>query len=139
MIPFLDTFTRADFHFGARPETITRPAKLSAVDRNHPGIQFVGVHMGGLAAPFEELRRDLKPEPNLSLDTSNAAHTLKDDEFIELLKIHGPAHILFGTDWPWFDHASEIPKLNGLLDRAGYGPADKENVFGLNVRKLLGL
>ena len=67
--------------------------------------------MGGLAAEFEELFMTLIPADNLYLDTSNAAHTLTNGQFIELLKIHGPNHILFGTDWPWFDHAAEISKI----------------------------
>ena len=136
---FLDTFTRADVHFGAPPHSVTRPAALAALARRYRRVNFVGAHMGGLAAPFDELRRELSPEPNLFLDTSNAAHTLGDREFVELVQMHGPGRILFGTDWPWFDHASEIRAIDVLLDRAGCGPAEKEDVFGRNVRKLLGL
>ncbi len=135
----LDTFTRADLHFGADPEHLTIPAKFMNVARRHPEVNFVGSHMGGLAADFDELRGQLIPAENLYLDTSNAAHTLKEAEFIELLESHGSDHILFGTDWPWFHHAPEIPKIRALLDKAGYQESEKEDVFGNNARKLFGL
>jgi uncharacterized protein len=133
-----DTFTRADIHFGADHEHVTIPSKLAEVVRRHPDINFVGSHMGGLAADFQELRRHLVPMANLYLDTSNAAHTLASAQFVDLLKMHGPNHILFGTDWPWFEHSGEIPVIRGLLEEAGYSRSEHEAVFGENSRKLFG-
>jgi predicted TIM-barrel fold metal-dependent hydrolase len=135
----LDTFTRADLHFGADPEHLTTPGRLAKVARGHPNINFVGSHMGGLAADFDELMAQLVPLPNLYLDTSNAAHTLKEAEFVELLRSHGSDHILFGTDWPWFHHAAEMPKILSLLEKAGYEESEKAGVFGNNALKLFGL
>jgi uncharacterized protein len=135
----LDTFTRADLHFGADPDHLTIPAKFTRVVRRHSEVNFVGSHMGGLAADFDELRGQLIPAENLYLDTSNAAHTLKEAEFIELLESHGSDHVLFGTDWPWFHHAPEIAKIRALLDKAGYDEAEKADVFGNNARKLFSL
>jgi predicted TIM-barrel fold metal-dependent hydrolase len=132
----LDTFNRADVHFGAEQDHIATPAKLAALVRRHPGVRFLMAHMGGLAAGFGDLRHHLRPAPNLYLDTSNAAHTLTASQFSELLRVHGPDHILFGTDWPWFDHAAEIPVVDGLLDRAGFGPAQKDAVFHGNAERL---
>ena len=134
----LDTFTRADLHFGADHEHVTIPSKLAEIVLRHPDINFVGSHMGGLAADFQELLRHLIPMANLYLDTSNAAHTLTRDQFVDLLKIHGPNHILFGTDWPWFEHAREIPVICSLLEEAGYSQSEQEAVFGENARKLFG-
>ena len=135
----LDTFTRADIHFGADPNHLTRPETLMQVVRRHAGINFIGSHMGGLAADIDELRRHLTPAPNLYLDTSNAAHTLHEADFSDLLSIHGPGHILFGTDWPWFHHADEIPRISSLLEKAGYNKSDQAAVFGGNACKLFGL
>jgi predicted TIM-barrel fold metal-dependent hydrolase len=132
----LDTFTRADIHFGAGRDHLTTPAKLAEIARRHSEIDFVGAHMGGLAADPDELLHELTPTANLYLDTSNAAHTLTNGEFIQLLKMHGPYHILFGTDWPWFHHAAEIPKIRSLLEEAGYNESEQEAVFGENARKL---
>jgi uncharacterized protein len=133
-----DTFVKADRHLGALPQHLTNPCKLAAVVRQYPGINVIAAHMGGLLADFDDLRRNLVPAPNLYLDTSNAAHTLTEDQFVELLCIHGSSHILFGTDWPWFDHASELAVIRALLNRAGYDQEDHHRVFGDNAQQLLG-
>ena len=132
-----DTFNRPDVHFGTPREHITTPAKLNRVVHGHPDIRFMAAHMGGLAADFDRIRYDLKPASNLYLDTSNAAHTLNADQFIDLLQIHGADHVLFGTDWPWFDHASEIPLIDSMLDKADFDQYQKEVVFRTNAKKIL--
>ncbi len=133
----LDTFVRADKVFGTDQHYITRPAVLSSLTARFPGINFIGAHMGGLAADFTELARDLAAAENLFLDTSNAAHTLSALQFTTLLKRHGAARILFGTDWPWFSHREEIPKILRLLEQAGFGEDEVRAVMRGNAGDLL--
>lgn len=134
-----DTFAEGHGYFGADPDHITTPSKLKGLVQRYPGINFIAAHMGGLLADFDELRRSMVPAVNLYLDTSNAAHTLEEDLFVELLQMHGPSHILFGTDWPWFTHEFEVPKIEMLLTKAGYDTEARAAVFGENARALLGL
>ncbi len=134
----LDTLYTAPRYFGADPAHVTTPEKLAALARRFPGINFVGAHMGSLDAPFEEIQSHLIPCENLYLDTSNAAHTLTEELFIMLLKRFGPKHILFGTDWPWFLHANEIPLIDQLADKAGFSEKEKEALFYDNIVGLLG-
>ena len=141
-IPFsvvLDTLTLADRYFGTDPDHTTTPRALMDLVRRFPGIKFIGAHMGGLGAPFEELSRCLEPMPNFYLDTSNAAHTLTEDQFVQMLRRHGPEHILFGTDWPWFLHKSEIDLIDGRMDAAGFTSAEKKAVFSGNIEAILGI
>ena len=95
--------------------------------------------MGGLDAPFKEICSHLRSSENFYLDTSNAAHTLTKNQFVQLLKHHGPEHIAFGTDWPWFGYQSEIDLIHGLLESAGFSEVHKEAVFRNNIAKLLGI
>jgi uncharacterized protein len=135
----LDTFYKAAAYFGTDSSFTTDPACISRLVQTFPGVTFVGAHMGGLTAPFEDIIRYLPAADNLYLDTSNAAHTLNEAEFIRLLRVHGPNRILFGTDWPWFDPGKEILLIEGLLDRAGYTINDKAKVFGGNIAELLAI
>ena len=135
----LDTLTLADQYFGTDLENTTTPAGLFRLVSSFPGIDFIGAHMGGLGAPFEELTRDLKPLPNLYLDTSNASHTLSTDQFVRMLQMHGPGHILFGTDWPWFLQSNEVKLVDGFLEKAGFSTQEKEAVFHGNLEKILGV
>ena len=133
----LDTLTLADRYFGADPEHITTPRALRECVKRFPGITFIGAHMGGLGAPFELLDKYLQPAPNLYLDTSNAAHTLTEDQFVLLLRRHGPGHILFGTDWPWFLHKSEILLIDARMEAAGFSPDEKQAVFSGNSENII--
>ncbi len=132
----LDTYTRAASHFRCEPDHVTTPRRLVRLARRFPGVDWVGAHMGGLAAPADELRRELVPRDNLHLDTSNAAHVLAEADFVDLLRIHGPRRVMFGTDWPWFAHAEEIPRIERLLVEAGFDEHDRARVFAGNARRL---
>lgn len=134
----LDTLYTAHRHFGTRAEFNTTPKRLAALIDRYPGINFIGAHMGGLDAPYDEISRYLHPRPNLFLDTSNAAHTLLKKEFCNLVEQLGPNRIIFGTDWPWFNHAKEVTLINNLLDNVGLNRAEKKRVFGSNIYQLLG-
>lgn len=135
----LDTFYLAHEYFGTPGLHTTTPMLLGDIVKRYPDIDFVAAHMGGLAAPPEEIFRHLTPSKNLYLDTSNAAHTLSETDFLRLLEIHGPEHIIFGTDWPWFDHKEELSIIGRLLDLAGYNKEEKEKVFYGNIAGLLGI
>jgi predicted TIM-barrel fold metal-dependent hydrolase len=135
----LDTLYRADRWFGTHPAYNTTPEKIHRLAERYSAINFVGAHMGGLSAPFEEIRTCLRPVANLYLDTSNAAYTLSAGEFVELLTRFGPKRILFGTDWPWFTHRTEIASIQNLTTLAGFGREEKQAVFYGNAAKLLGL
>ena len=135
----LDTLYRAHQYFGSAPEFDTTPAMLKDIVNAFPGINFVLAHMGGLAAPPEDIFRYLRPAENLYLDTSGAAYTLSEGDFLSLLRIHGPDHILYGTDWPWFGHCRELKLLDELLGRAGFQSEEKQKVFSLNAAGLLGM
>ena len=135
----LDTYTRAHVHFGADPDHLTTPGKLMELVRGFPGLTFVGAHMGGLAAVPEELLATVQPEPNLYLDTSNAGHVLPLEAFVEMVRIHGAGHVLFGTDWPWFAHDLEVPFIRRLLAMAGLDAGERAAVMGGNALDLWGL
>jgi predicted TIM-barrel fold metal-dependent hydrolase len=135
----LDTFYKADVYFGAPTKFVTTPRRLGRLAAAFPEIDFVGAHMGGLAAPYPELVEYLPPCENLYLDTSNAAHTLAQDEFLRLIQRHGPGHVLFGTDWPWFGHAEEAAHICNLFHQGGLSFQEQSAIFSGNIRRLLGL
>lgn len=135
-VAIFDTFCMADIYYDTHSEHVMRPQKMAILVARYPGINFVAAHMGGLLASYDEIRRELTPSPNLYLDTSNAAHTLRSDQFIDLLKTHGSDRILFGTDWPWFMHEEELLKIRELILRAGFDDSDRDAVFGDNALRL---
>jgi predicted TIM-barrel fold metal-dependent hydrolase len=135
----LDTFYQADRFFNASRKFVTTPEKLNRLADRFPDVNIVGAHMGGLAAPFREIEKYLTPRENLYLDTSNAAHMFSREEFIRLMTIHGPDHILFGTDWPWFSQKDEISFIRGLSNEAGFTQQEQSYILGKNIARLLSL
>jgi hypothetical protein len=135
----LDTFYQADIYFRAPKAHLTTPEKLGRLVADFPEVDCVGAHMGGLCAPSHEIKEHLSPRQNLYLDTSNAAHMLSSAEFVGMLRLHGPEHILFGTDWPWFTHEEEIRRIEGLLQEAGFSLQQRSRIFSANISRLLGL
>ncbi len=131
-----DTFFLAHQYFMTDPAFTTTPEKLGALVRQFTDIDFIAAHMGGLAAPFSQIIDHLKPCDNLFLDTSNAAHTLAEAEFMALLKLHGPEKILFGTDWPYFSFKTELSLVSYLIEKAGFSDSQKAMVMGLNSARL---
>jgi len=134
----LDTFYNAHRYFRTDPTHTTVPAQVTALTRRCPHTVFIAAHMGGLSAPFDQLWSDLIPGANLILDTSNAAHTLTRDQFVAMLRRFGPQHIVFGTDWPWFTHRTEIALVTELTEAAGFSAQQKAAVFHDNMVALLG-
>ena len=135
-VAIFDTFCKADIYYDAHSDHVMRPQKMAILVARYPGINFVAAHMGGLLASYDEIRRELTPSPNLYLDTSNAAHTLRSDQFIDLLKTHGSDRILFGTDWPWFVHEEELLKIRELMLGTGFDDSGRDAVFGDNALRL---
>lgn len=132
-----DTLMPAHVYFGSDPAHNTTPELLGELVNNFPSINFIGAHMGGLLAPFNDIKTYLKPTGNLFLDTSNGAHVLDESQYIELIKQHGPEHIIFGTDWPWFTHSEEIRLQHTLFDKAGFTKTEKACIFAHNILQLL--
>jgi predicted TIM-barrel fold metal-dependent hydrolase len=56
-----------------------------------------------------------------------------------MIQTHGPGHILFGTDWPWFLQKSEVELVDSLLEKAGFSTQEKESVFHGNLERILGV
>jgi len=133
----LDTFYMSDKYFGTPNEFMTLPERFGDLIAAYPEINFIAAHMGAASGPVDEVCKYLPPRKNFFMDTSNATHTFSMEEFVRLLKIYGPEHIIFGTDWPWFYHKEEIRLINERMDAANFSDQEKSRVFCTNIAELL--
>ncbi|MFH1155061.1 MAG: amidohydrolase family protein [Pseudomonadota bacterium] len=132
----LDTFALAHQYFHSDPTFTTTPDQVGFLVREFADLNFVAAHMGGLCAPFDQVVNCLPPSRNLFLDTANGAHVLSRDEFVFLLRRHGPGHVLFGTDWPYFGFTQELALVDSLAEQAGFSAGDRDLLAGDNSRDL---
>ena len=135
----LDTFASAHQLMGSPLAYTTTPGLLGQLVGRFPGLNFIAAHMGGLSADYRDIVNQLLPLDNLYLDTSNAAHVLTENQFVSLCKRHGPEKVVFGTDWPWFGHATEVGLISGLLEQAGFNGKQRDLVFRANIAGLMGI
>ncbi len=98
-----------------------------------PELTAVLAHMGGFQQ-WDAVTRYLAGS-NLWLDTAYALGHLPDDEFVALVRTHGPDRILFGSDGPWTNPSTEIAHLR----RLELSPSQIAGILGGNASALLGL
>lgn len=110
--------------------------------------KLVMAHMGGWMM-WNDVKKYLCGQP-LYLDTSFSCGSfgyqssvpqserlqpLTEEEFTEIIRLHGADKVLFGTDSPWSDHAAQL----ALIRRQPLSEEEKRQILGENAKKLLQL
>lgn len=70
-----------------------------------------------------------------SVPQSERLQPLTEEEFTEIIRLHGADKVLFGTDSPWSDHAAQL----ALIRRQPLSEEEKARILGENAKKLLQL
>ena len=94
----------------------------------------VAAHLGGGLDPDSVLRY-LVGRPNVYLDTAHCYGRMRHPSAIEIVRAHGPAHVLYGSDMPWSGPKEELFFIHSL----GLSAEEEAKVLGGNAEKLLGL
>ena len=109
------------------------PEGILTVLRRHPALTLVAAHLGGPGTAKEVLR--LLVGTGVYFDTSlSSTRDAEREDLYEILRRHDPRRLLFGTDTPWTDPATEIR----FLENSGLPKADLNLIFYRNARRLLG-
>lgn len=122
------------FHAGAdviHPTVHGTPASFSQVMDEWPDLTAVLAHLGG----FREWKgvAEHVAGKDVWLDTAYTLGHLPDEEFVRLIRAHGPGRVLFGSDGPWTDPCAEIAHLR----RLPFTPEELEGILGGNATRLL--
>ena len=94
----------------------------------------VAAHLGGGLDPDSVLRY-LVGRPNVYLDTAHCYGRMRHPSAIEIVRAHGPAHVLYGSDMPWSGPKEEL----FFIQSHGLSAEEEAKVLGGNAEKLLGL
>lgn len=126
----------AFFHAGAdviHPTVHGTPEAFVELIDAWPGLTVVLAHLGGFRQ-WEGVAEHIAGR-DVWLDTAYTPRHLPDDEFVALVRAHGPDRVLFGTDGPWTDPAVEIAHIRGLDLTAN----EIDGILGGNAARLLAL
>lgn len=89
------------------------PKKMAALKQTFPETTMIAAHMGGYL--HWEYALEHLAGLDVFVDSSSVMNFVNDDLLKRLFKAYGPEHILFGSDYPLFDAATEIAQLQKRL------------------------
>ena len=98
--------THPKYHMYLHPEYPSYEDQINARDHmleKHPGLQFIGAHLGSLEWDVDELAKRLDKFPNMAVDTASRISHLQYQAKTDWQKIHDfcikyQDRIIYGTD-----------------------------------------
>lgn len=110
------------------------PERLLRLTQKVPEAVIICAHLCGYTH-WDELKRYMWEfaDKNVYFDISTVLSVPEKRGLTEILSLCNPDRILFGTDFPWFDQAEEIKKLENLDITQEF----KEKIKHLNAERLL--
>jgi len=107
------------------------PARLLALHRRFPEVRFILAHLGAYQQ-WEEVEALLVGE-DVWLDASYVFGKCPDEQVRRIIRNHGPARVVWGSDFPW---QTQREGLEGI-GRLGLTAEEKAGVLGANLLQLL--
>lgn len=124
------------FHIGDdRPQyRFSEPKKLRRVLDRFPRLEVVAAHLGGYRATAEAIEY-LSGHPNVWYDTSSSLWHLSPEEATHIIEALGHDRVLFGTDYPVKNIATEF----ALFSRLHMTEKQREDILWNNAVRFLHL
>ena len=122
------------FHTGDYRYDWSKPQRLANIIDTFPKLDCIAAHFGGWSEPDTAIMSLL--ERRCWVDTSSTYGFINDfPKMRELIKLWGSDRMLFGSDFPMWDPATELEWLN----RCELSEEDMEKILHGNIEKLLSI
>ncbi len=121
-------------HTGDKRYDNTNPNRLAPLAKRYPKLKIIAAHFGGYTI-WEDAAKVLPDIENIYVDCSSSFEFLSQDKAREILRAYGAERVLFGTDYPMWNHVDEIRLIEGL----GLTEDELGLIYHKNAEKLLGL
>ncbi len=99
-------------HTGDEVQQSSSPEKLSKIMDMFPDVVFIAAHFGGYSM-WDESAKYLMGK-NVYFDTSSSLFKLEPKRATDMIRQHGIKKMLFGTDYPMWDHKEELERFMKL-------------------------
>lgn len=120
-------------HAGDYRYDYSGPKRIAHVLEKHPTLKVVAAHFGGYTQ-WEDSEKYLVGK-NVWFDTSSSLWKLTPDEAMRMIRNHGVEKMLFGVDYPMWDHQEELERFNKLP----LSEEERDAILYKNAVDLLGL
>jgi len=123
------------FHAGADPgyppPAKSSPRQFARIAELMRGGVIVASHLGGYEQ-WDEVEEELAGK-DVYMDTATGFECFSREQFLRILEKHGADRIMFGSDAPWSNAASEIEHIRSLP----IPEKDKAAILGGNAKRIL--
>lgn len=111
------------------------PQHIRTIVDTVPGLRLIACHFGGYHRLDEAQRLVLGTSAYLETSWPPTLGDLDADRVRAVIAEHGADRVVYGSDWPMTDPATEIAAVRSL----GLSQQDEAAVLGGNLARLLGL
>ena len=121
------------FHVGDYRYDYSKPGRLAKVLDDFPRLRVIGAHFAGWSE-WDDAAKYLKGY-RLWVDSSSTSHWLPPEKMRKLIHLYGADSVLFGTDYPMWNHQNEL----AALDKLHLPRTQMEQILHKNAEALLEL
>ena len=119
-------------HMGDDRYDYSRPYRLVNVMKQIPQLKVFAAHFGGYRR-WDEAVKCLLDIDNVYFDTSSTLGCLEPEKSKELIKHFDKDKLMFGTDFPMWDHVEELNRFFALE----LSDEDNRKILGENFKRIL--
>ena len=109
----------------------SNPNRMKPILDIYKRLTVIGAHFGGWSV-WDEATKLLSKYDNFYVDCSSSLYALTPDKSKELISAYGTNRVLFGTDYPMWEPATEIEKFMQLE----LSEKEREDILFNNAAKL---
>ncbi|GAA1787480.1 TatD family hydrolase [Pseudarthrobacter sulfonivorans] len=109
------------------------PEHLQTLIAGIPGLRFIAAHFGGYQVLDEAEKWSVGADIHLETSWPPSMGDLPRQRILSIIRRHGADRIVYGSDWPMTDPATEIAAIREL----GLTAEEEQGVLGGNLARLL--
>ena len=121
-------------HCGDFRYKLSNPDQLKVFLEKLPGLTVIGAHLGGWSV-WSEVEEKIAGKYDMFVDCCSCFKFMEKDDAVRLIRKFGADKVLWGTDYPTWDHESEMK----MFDNLGLTEEEREKILYANAAKLLGV
>ena len=100
-------------HTGDSRYDYSNPERMKRVLEDFPELTVIGAHFGGWSC-WKKAAETLSGYKNFYVDCSSSFDWLTSEESRDLVRKYGADHVLFATDFPMWNHETELERFNEM-------------------------
>ncbi|MBO7636208.1 MAG: amidohydrolase [Paludibacteraceae bacterium] len=120
-------------HAGDFRYDFSGPQRIAHVLEKHPDLVMIAAHFGGYTE-WDKSEKYLVGK-NVYFDTSSSLWKISTEQAMRIIHNHGVDKMLFGVDYPMWDHKEELERFNKL----DLNKEDRDAILYKNALRILGM